>query len=645
MASNTQLNAGSGGDVVTTKERTHDGDATKQQVVSLAGVTGTEGAYTHTDIQAGAGTAANALRVELPTDGTGKVGLNAGTNNIGDVDVLTLPALPAGTNNIGDVDVLTVPADPFGANADAASASGSISAKLRQIATNGIPVSTALPAGSNAIGKLAANSGVDIGDVDVLSVVPGTGATNLGKAEDAAHASGDTGVLALAVRQDSDATMVSATGDYSALQVDANGYLKVNIKAGAGSGGTAAADGSAFTRGTTSLTPAGAVVETSAPTLTNGQVAALSQTTGGALRVAVASGGVSGQVEDAASAGGEEGIMVLAVRRDSASSGVSANGDFAALSVDSNGALRVTGGGGGTQYAEDAAHASGDTGTLGLAVRQDTLANSTSADGDYAAMKVNNVGRLYTTTTIDAALPTGSNVIGALSANQSVNIAQMNGVATTMGNGVSGTGVQRVTLASDSTGVLANVATIGTSVTPGTSAAHLGKAEDAAAASGDTGVAVLAVRRDSPSSNVSAAGDYATLQVDANGSQWVRSSTETASIGGCTPFRLVSAASTNATSLKGSAGKLNVLVITNKNAAPRTVKFYNKATAPTVGTDTPVLTFEVPGNTAGAGMVVPIPPQGIAFSTGIAYAITTENTDAGTTAVAAGDIVVTGAYT
>lgn len=43
--------------------------------------------------------------------------------------------LSAGTNNIGDVDVLTVPADPMGANADAASATGSISAKLRGIAT------------------------------------------------------------------------------------------------------------------------------------------------------------------------------------------------------------------------------------------------------------------------------------------------------------------------------------------------------------------------------------------------------------------------------------------------------------------------------------------------------------------------------
>jgi len=42
--------------------------------------------------------------------------LPAGTNNIGDVDVLTLPALAAGTNNIGDVDVLTLPALAAGTN-------------------------------------------------------------------------------------------------------------------------------------------------------------------------------------------------------------------------------------------------------------------------------------------------------------------------------------------------------------------------------------------------------------------------------------------------------------------------------------------------------------------------------------------------
>lgn len=37
-------------------------------------------------------------------------------------------------------------------------------------------ITNALPAGTNAIGKLAANSGVDIGDVDVLSIAAGTNA-------------------------------------------------------------------------------------------------------------------------------------------------------------------------------------------------------------------------------------------------------------------------------------------------------------------------------------------------------------------------------------------------------------------------------------------------------------------------------------
>lgn len=57
----------------------------------------------------------------------------------GRLDVVVGAALPAGENNIGDVDVLSVPADPFGVNADAASATGSISAKLRNIAAVQLP--------------------------------------------------------------------------------------------------------------------------------------------------------------------------------------------------------------------------------------------------------------------------------------------------------------------------------------------------------------------------------------------------------------------------------------------------------------------------------------------------------------------------
>lgn len=70
---------------------------------------------------------AAAIDTEVQVDIVGA--LPAGTNNIGDVDVLSLPALPSGTNNIGDVDVLTLPALPAGTNnigavTIAASASG-----------------------------------------------------------------------------------------------------------------------------------------------------------------------------------------------------------------------------------------------------------------------------------------------------------------------------------------------------------------------------------------------------------------------------------------------------------------------------------------------------------------------------------------
>lgn len=63
-------------------------------------------------------------------------------------------------------------------------------------------------------------------NVDVASVIPGTAATNLGKAEDAAHATGDTGVMALGVRKDSPVAL-AADGDYTPQQMDALGNVRV----------------------------------------------------------------------------------------------------------------------------------------------------------------------------------------------------------------------------------------------------------------------------------------------------------------------------------------------------------------------------------------------------------------------------------
>lgn len=66
----------------------------------------------------------------------------------------------------------------------------------------------------------------------VTDLTPGTGAAKLGKAEDAAHTSGDTGVAVLAVRRDSAAVGSGTDGDYSTLNVDSTGRLYVNSGTG-----------------------------------------------------------------------------------------------------------------------------------------------------------------------------------------------------------------------------------------------------------------------------------------------------------------------------------------------------------------------------------------------------------------------------
>lgn len=55
-------------------------------------------------------------------------------------------------------------------------------------ANNDVTIGAALPAGTNAIGKLAANSGVDIGDVDVTSVPTSSAATTSSQNDQATSA-------------------------------------------------------------------------------------------------------------------------------------------------------------------------------------------------------------------------------------------------------------------------------------------------------------------------------------------------------------------------------------------------------------------------------------------------------------------------
>lgn len=98
---------------------------------------------------------------------------------------------------------------------------------------------------------------------------------------------------------------------------------------------------------------------------------------------------------------------------------------------------------------------------------------------------------------------------------------------------------------------------------------------------------------------------------------------------------LISAASTNATLVKSSAGTIGSVTGSNTNAAVRYLKVYNKATAPTVGTDTPIRTIMLPPN----GTIHLDFPKGLRTSLGIGICMTTGAAVADTGAVAAAEVI------
>jgi hypothetical protein len=211
---------------------------------------------------------------------------------------------------------------------------------------------------------------------------------------------------------------------------------------------------------------------------------------------------------------------------------------------------------------------------------------------------------------------------GSTASNISVNVAEMNGVATTMGNGVSGTGVQRVTIASDSTGQVTLAA--------GTNA--IGKLTT------NSGVNIGTVSVDSSQlSNLLSA--FATIssenaqQVCLPTDQPVSNKIQSQS-NGATSSRVVSASGTpSAVVLKASAGAMVEIDVFNVAAYSVFMKIYN-ATSPTVGSDTPVWTIPI---AAGTGYSKSF-RYGKWLGTGVSYGITKLQADSDTTAVAAGDL-------
>lgn len=123
--------------------------------------------------------------IVAPVTVTGTVSIDAGTlataakQDTGNTSLATLAGAVAGTEV--QADVLTLPAITGSVTANAGTnlntstlaletTLSTLNGKVTAVNTGAVTISAALPAGANAIGKLAANSGVDIGDVDVTSL-------------------------------------------------------------------------------------------------------------------------------------------------------------------------------------------------------------------------------------------------------------------------------------------------------------------------------------------------------------------------------------------------------------------------------------------------------------------------------------------
>jgi hypothetical protein len=104
--------------------------------------------------------------------------------------------------------------------------------------------------------------------------------------------------------------------------------------------------------------------------------------------------------------------------------------------------------------------------------------------------------------------------------------------------------------------------------------------------------------------------------------------------GAASGTHLVSAATTNATIVKGSPGRVIGWSLANTNAAWRYVKLHNQTTTPTAGTGV-VRTIAIPPNNVNTFNI----EGGIAFATGIGLTTVTGAADADNTAVGLNDIV------
>jgi len=109
---------------------------------------------------------------------------------------------------------------------------------------------------------------------------------------------------------------------------------------------------------------------------------------------------------------------------------------------------------------------------------------------------------------------------------------------------------------------------------------------------------------------------------------------------GVTVYTVNSAATTNAAVIKSTAANFYGLSVMNTSATTKYVRLYSKATAPTVGTDVPIMVVAVPATSSKEIEYVPA----LRIGTGLGVAITGGAAVNDATAVAAGDVQLLVSY-
>jgi hypothetical protein len=318
--------------------------------------------------------------------------------------------------------------------------------------------------------------------------------------------------------------------------------------------------------------------------------------------------------------------------------------------------------------AEDAPSASGDLGMPMLCLRQLADTTSTDNDGDYTLLKVDEEGRAKVATkparfTVESGNITVNAQTVFSDVRRASNVMIMMNTSSLSGHNVTFEGSIDSTNGTD--GVWFGVQVVRTNantieLTSGVLAATPAYAWEASV----NGLSYIRVRATAHTSGTATwkfqRGSYATEPIPAaqiSGTQPV-SGTVTANIGtgaiaagtnaigdvgvqyranatgAASGTQIVSAATTNATIVKASAGRVVGWSFANTTASWVYVKLHNQATLPTAGTGV-VRTIGIPPNNKSEISF----PGGIAFTTGIALTTVTGAALADATAVAANAIV------